>query len=92
MDIEALGYEAAVALTQPDDGEPPLRDEGDLFDLTLEKLAEPRMWQQARGKEAKDGDRELVPYFYTKPTARSRHPDQDHRAADRAARAGQDHS
>jgi DNA ligase (NAD+) len=70
LDIEALGYEAAVALTQPDDGEPPLRDEGDLFDLTLEKLAAPRMWQQARGKDAKEGDRELVPYFYTKPTAK----------------------
>ncbi|MBS2961804.1 NAD-dependent DNA ligase LigA [Actinocrinis puniceicyclus] len=70
LDIEALGYEAAVALTQPDDGEPPLRDEGDLFDLTVQKLAAPRMRQQARGKDAKDGDRELVPYFYTKPTAK----------------------
>jgi DNA ligase (NAD+) len=70
LDIEALGYEAAVALTQPDDGEPPLRDEGDLFELTVEKLAAPRMYQQARGKDAKEGDRELVPYFYTKPTAK----------------------
>ena len=70
LDIEALGYEAAVALTQPDEGEPPLRDEGDLFDLTVEKLAAPRMYQQARGKDAKEGDRDLVPYFYTKPTAK----------------------
>ncbi len=70
LDIEALGYEAAVALTQPDDGEPPLRDEGDLFDLTVEKLAAPRMLQQARGKDAKEGDRDLVPYFYTKPAAK----------------------
>jgi len=70
LDIEALGYEAAVALTQPDEGEPPLRDEGDLFELTVEKLAAPRMYQQARGKDAKEGDRELVPYFYTKPTAK----------------------
>jgi len=70
LDIEALGYEAAVALTQPDEGEPPLRDEGDLFDLTLEKLAEPAMYQQARGKDAKEGDRELVPYFYTKPSGK----------------------
>jgi len=68
LDIEALGYEAAVALTQPDGGEPPLRDEGDLFDLTVQKLAAPQMLQQARGKEAKEGERELVPYFYTKPT------------------------
>jgi DNA ligase (NAD+) len=70
LDIEALGYEAAVALTQPDEGEAPLRDEGDLFDLTVEKLAAPQMRQQARGKDAKEGDRELVPYFYTKPTAK----------------------
>ncbi|HZP51152.1 NAD-dependent DNA ligase LigA, partial [Actinocrinis sp.] len=70
LDIEALGYEAAVALTQPDEGEPPLRDEGDLFELTVEKLAAPRMYQQARGKDAKEGDRDLVPYFYTKPAAK----------------------
>jgi DNA ligase (NAD+) len=68
LDIEALGYEAAVALTQPDEGEAPLRDEGDLFELTVDKLAAPQMLQQARGKEAKEGERELVPYFYTKPT------------------------
>jgi DNA ligase (NAD+) len=68
LDIEALGFEGGVALTQPDDGEPPLRDEGDLFDLTLEKLAAPRMWQSARGKDSREGERELVPYFYTKPT------------------------
>jgi DNA ligase (NAD+) len=68
LDIEALGYEAAVALTQPDEGAAPLRDEGDLFDLTVEKLAAPQMLQQARGKDAKEGERELVPYFYTKPT------------------------
>jgi DNA ligase (NAD+) len=67
LDIEALGYEAAVALTQPDGGEPPLRDEGDLFELTAEKLAGVTMYQQARGKDAKEGDRELVPYFFTKP-------------------------
>jgi DNA ligase (NAD+) len=69
LDIEALGYEAAVALTQPDEGEPPVRIDGDLFGLTLDQLAAPQMLQQARGKEAKAGDRELVPYFYTKPTA-----------------------
>ena len=68
LDIEALGYEAAVALTQPDGGEAALRDEGDLFELTAEKLADVTMYQQARGKDAKEGDRELVPYFYTKPT------------------------
>jgi DNA ligase (NAD+) len=68
LDIEALGYEAAVALTQPDAGEPPVRIDGDIFELTLEKLAQAQMYQQARGKEAVEGARELVPYFFTKGT------------------------
>jgi DNA ligase (NAD+) len=38
LDIEALGYVAATALTQPLDAEPPLRDEGDLFSLDIERL------------------------------------------------------
>ncbi|WP_084704671.1 NAD-dependent DNA ligase LigA [Phaeacidiphilus oryzae] len=39
LDIEALGYVAATALTQPlEPAEPPLTDEGGLFDLTIEEL------------------------------------------------------
>ncbi|WP_046468097.1 NAD-dependent DNA ligase LigA [Allosalinactinospora lopnorensis] len=39
FDIEELGYVAATALTQPlEPAEPPLRDEGDLFHLTIERL------------------------------------------------------
>ncbi|WP_432095390.1 NAD-dependent DNA ligase LigA [Streptomyces sp. bgisy100] len=39
LDIENFGYVVASALTQPlEPAEPPLRDEGDLFDLTVEKL------------------------------------------------------
>ncbi|WP_018655367.1 NAD-dependent DNA ligase LigA [Actinomadura flavalba] len=39
FDIEALGYVAATALTQPlEPGEPPVRNEGDLFDLTVGQL------------------------------------------------------
>ena len=39
LDIENLGYVAAAALTQPlEPSEPPLGDEGDLFDLTIEQL------------------------------------------------------
>ncbi|GAA1456161.1 NAD-dependent DNA ligase LigA [Nocardiopsis exhalans] len=39
LDIEALGYVAATALTQPlEPAEAPLCDEGDLFDLTVEQL------------------------------------------------------
>ncbi|MEV6025050.1 NAD-dependent DNA ligase LigA [Streptomyces sp. NPDC052036] len=39
LDIEHFGYVAAAALTKPlEPAEPPLRDEGDLFDLTIEQL------------------------------------------------------
>jgi DNA ligase (NAD+) len=39
LDIEALGYVAACALTQPIEGvKAPLKSEADLFDLTLEEL------------------------------------------------------
>ena len=39
LDVEDLGYVAAVALTQPlEPTTPPLADEGDIFDLTVERL------------------------------------------------------
>jgi DNA ligase (NAD+) len=39
LDIEHFGYVAAAALTRPlEPAEPPLTDEGDLFDLTMEQL------------------------------------------------------
>ncbi|MFE4819941.1 NAD-dependent DNA ligase LigA [Streptomyces sp. NPDC056704] len=39
LDIEHFGYVAAAALTKPlEPAEPPLADEGDLFDLTIERL------------------------------------------------------
>ncbi|MBN0046139.1 NAD-dependent DNA ligase LigA [Streptomyces actuosus] len=39
LDIEHFGYVAAAALTHPlEPAEPPLADEGDLFDLTVEQL------------------------------------------------------
>ncbi|MEU6704003.1 NAD-dependent DNA ligase LigA [Streptomyces wuyuanensis] len=39
LDVEAFGYVAAAALTKPlEPAEPPLADEGDLFDLTVEQL------------------------------------------------------
>ncbi|GCB45837.1 NAD-dependent DNA ligase LigA [Streptomyces sp. NL15-2K] len=39
LDIEHFGYVAAAALTKPlEPEEPPLVDEGDLFDLTIEQL------------------------------------------------------
>ncbi|MEU2673215.1 NAD-dependent DNA ligase LigA [Streptomyces sp. NPDC007164] len=39
LDIDHFGYVAAAALTKPlEPAEPPLRDEGDLFGLTVEEL------------------------------------------------------
>jgi DNA ligase (NAD+) len=39
LDIEHFGYVAAAALTKPlEPTEPPLKDEGDLFDLSVEQL------------------------------------------------------
>ncbi|MFG2311867.1 NAD-dependent DNA ligase LigA [Streptomyces sp. NPDC048566] len=39
LDIEHFGYVAAAALTKPlEPSEPPLTDEGDLFDLTIDRL------------------------------------------------------
>ncbi|WP_405963255.1 NAD-dependent DNA ligase LigA [Streptomyces sp. NBC_00723] len=39
LDIDHFGYVAAAALTHPlEPAEPPLRDEGDLFDLTIDRL------------------------------------------------------
>ncbi|MFC5953780.1 NAD-dependent DNA ligase LigA [Streptomyces pratens] len=39
LDIEHFGYVAAAALTGPlEPADPPLKDEGDLFDLTIEQL------------------------------------------------------
>src|SRR5690606_9672064 len=39
LDIEALGYVGATALTQPlEPAEPPVKNEGDLFHLTVDQL------------------------------------------------------
>ncbi|MBD2765269.1 NAD-dependent DNA ligase LigA [Kocuria sp. cx-455] len=57
FDIEALGYEAAKALTQPvpqdaPDGtkfsEPPLRNEARLFDLTAADLEHVQIWRESK--------------------------------------------
>ena len=68
FDIEALGEEAARALTQPEEPvEPPLRSLAGLFELTPEDLAEVRI---RRTKTVEGEDREvLVPYFYTQGSA-----------------------
>jgi DNA ligase (NAD+) len=51
FDIEALGYEAAIALTtRPDDGgDPVLRDEGDLFFLDVDRLIRAELFRKKDG-------------------------------------------
>lgn len=71
FDIEALGYEAAKALTNPAAPErAPLVSEAFLFDLTVEDLAEVRIEREKKVKGQPTGKTELVPYFYTRGTAK----------------------
>ena len=70
FDIEALGWEAAIALTQPaEPSPPPLTNEANLFTLTPEDLADVRIERQKKVRGVVEGT-ELVPYFYTKATAK----------------------
>jgi DNA ligase (NAD+) len=72
FDIEALGWEAAIALTQPAEPEvPPLTTEAALFDLTPESLADVRIRREKRSKGVTTGEFELVPYFWSKGTAKT---------------------
>ncbi|HKU36354.1 MAG TPA: NAD-dependent DNA ligase LigA, partial [Paenarthrobacter sp.] len=72
FDIEALGWEAAIALTQPSAPEvPPLENEARLFDLTPADLQDVMIRREKRSKGVGTGEWELVPYFWTKPTAKT---------------------
>nr|WP_229748259.1 NAD-dependent DNA ligase LigA [Arthrobacter liuii] len=72
FDIEALGWEAAIALTQPTEPEvPPLTSEAGLFDLTPEDLADVRIRREKKAKGVPTGEYEMVPYFFSKGTAKS---------------------
>lgn len=69
FDIDALGEEAARALTQPAEPEnPPLTSIAGLFDLTPEDLADVRIERAVKKKGVETGETELVPYFYTRGT------------------------
>lgn len=83
FDIEALGYEAAAALTNgpgPDPalnggviapaGPGPLRSEADVFSLKDIDLSEVVVWREVRSKGVGTGKFQQVPYFYTKATAK----------------------
>jgi DNA ligase (NAD+) len=68
LDIEALGYVAATALTQPLDAEPAMKDEGDLFSLDIERLLPIRSYvlDQDTGLPKRDpetGEPKIVSFF-----------------------------
>ncbi|MEE8870069.1 MAG: NAD-dependent DNA ligase LigA [Acidipropionibacterium acidipropionici] len=84
LDIEALGWEAAIALTdpeysRPDPGDvagempepqtPVLSSEAGLFDLTADDVKDVAVWRRRKVKgEPGPWQREL--YFWTRPTAK----------------------
>ncbi|MFF6978887.1 NAD-dependent DNA ligase LigA [Streptomyces sp. NPDC008343] len=69
LDIEHFGYVAAAALTKPlEPSEPPLLDEGDLFDLTVEQLLPIKAYvlDQDSGlpkRDPKTGEEKIVTIF-----------------------------
>lgn len=71
LDIEALGYVSATALTQPlEPAQPPIRSEADLFDLSLEKLLPIRAFvldpDTGLAKHDADGNPKIVDFFRKK--------------------------
>ena len=71
LDIEALGFVTAVALTQPVEPKvPPVKSEADLFTLTLEKLLPIRSRvvdaDTGAAKLDSDGKEKVVEYFRKK--------------------------
>ncbi len=79
LDIEALGWEAAVALVDPEanrpaeaegpEAEPVLSGEAGLFDLTPEDLRDVSVWRQRKVKGEPTGRWDRVPYFWTRAGA-----------------------
>ncbi|MFE9451224.1 NAD-dependent DNA ligase LigA [Streptomyces sp. NPDC006739] len=69
LDIEHFGEVAAAALTRPlEPADPPLADEGDLFDLTVEKLLPIKAYvlDSASGlpkRDPKTGEKKVVTVF-----------------------------
>ncbi|MFJ2605730.1 NAD-dependent DNA ligase LigA [Streptomyces sp. NPDC087425] len=69
LDIENFGYVSAAALTKPlEPSDPPLADEGDLFDLTIEQLLPIKAYvlDQDSGlpkRDPKTGDEKVVTVF-----------------------------
>ncbi|MEU5053091.1 NAD-dependent DNA ligase LigA [Streptomyces sp. NPDC021096] len=69
LDVENLGYVASTALTQPlEPAEPPLRDEGDLFGMTIEQLLPIKSYvvdpdSGLPKRDPKTGEEKVVTFF-----------------------------
>ncbi|QLE74100.1 NAD-dependent DNA ligase LigA [Streptomyces rectiverticillatus] len=69
LDIENFGYVASTALTQPlEPAEPPLRDEGDLFGMTIEQLLPIKSYvvdpdSGLPKRDPKTGEEKVVTFF-----------------------------
>ncbi|MBZ4016675.1 DNA ligase (NAD(+)) LigA [Streptomyces purpurogeneiscleroticus] len=69
LDIENFGYVAATALTQPlEPAEPPLKDEGDLFSLSIEQLLPIKSYvldpdSGLPKRDPKTGEEKVVTFF-----------------------------
>ncbi|ATL30670.1 NAD-dependent DNA ligase LigA [Streptomyces formicae] len=69
LDIENFGYVAAAALTRPlEPADPPIRDEGDIFDLKIEELLPIKSYvlDQDSGlpkRDPKTGEEKVVTFF-----------------------------
>ncbi|WP_114559247.1 NAD-dependent DNA ligase LigA [Desertihabitans aurantiacus] len=80
FDIEALGWEASIALVDPEHGRPDdateprqtpvLTSEAGLFDLTVEDLADVRVWRR-RKRGGVEQPPALEPFFYTAGNAKN---------------------
>ncbi len=76
LDIEALGEEAALALTNPlSPDEPPLRSEAGLFDLKAEDLADVWVEREEKKNGVPTGDIKRIRYFYNQPEYYTSGPD-----------------
>ncbi len=80
LDVEALGWEASIALVDPELNRPgdardpeqvPVLDgEAGLFDLRPADLADVRVWRPVKVRGEPTGRWEQVLFFFTKPTPR----------------------
>ncbi|WP_307844245.1 NAD-dependent DNA ligase LigA [Sanguibacter suaedae] len=80
FDIEALGWEAAIALVDPEHNRPEgaevepqvpvLANEARFFDIGVDDLEHVRVWREKKTKGVGTGTWEQVPFFWTRGTAK----------------------